>query len=410
MGSALVYALLPTVSHGATMRVASTYVLNEDQASPDDLYLVSEDIWLNGTTTGDAFLVAGKALVVGPVTDDLFFGGGEIAIGGLVGGDARLVGGTLTVTGTVEEDLLSVGGAVILDDESLVKGNVLLYADHVELFGAVTGDVEVYARNIILRGTIEGSALIHAEESFSMQGEAAILGDLAYEAPSEVIRSENATIGGEVSFEQRIREADSGFSWNLFMFRILASAFAGLLLLLLFPAFSSHAAHRALSNNGSLILLGLAVLVLTPIIAFVLMATILGIVPGLVVLMAYGSALLVAAALTPVLAGGALAKWLKKEDTLRWYWITLGAAALIVVGIVPVLGVLVRALFYLTALGTLAALLHEHIWKKRKSEPSMEPPVADDPDTEPEALEASTDEHHAEDTTPEEQEKSEPAS
>jgi MFS family permease len=116
--------------------------------------------------------------------------------------------------------------------------------------------------------------------------------------------------------------------------------------------------------------------------------------PAVFVLFAYGAGIVFACALAPILAGTALAMWLKKEDGQRWYWVSLGAIALALLTLVPVVGWIVRLIVFLSALGITARLIHEHVWMHRKG---VEETV---PDIEPVSIESSVleGEHHEEKT------------
>jgi uncharacterized protein involved in cysteine biosynthesis len=82
-----------------------------------------------------------------------------------------------------------------------------------------------------------------------------------------------------------------------------------------------------------------------------------------------------ACALAPILAGTALAMWLKKEDGQKWHWVSLGAIALALLTLVPVVGWIVRLIVFLSALGITARLIHEHVWMHRKSTEEKTAPI-----------------------------------
>jgi cytoskeletal protein CcmA (bactofilin family) len=392
---------IPQPGNAAVIRVGDTYTHGTEATATGDMYLLGESVAVHGSSTDDLFVIAGTSDVLGPVGGDVFTAGGTVRVSAPVAGDLRVAGGEVYISGDIAEDALVFGGTVIIDEGARIGGDLIIYADYVEMGGTVQGATDIYAGNVVVRGTLEGPARVEVGESLTLEEGGAIGSGLVYRAPNEIMVPSNVSITGDIVYEETtIPDSNEDSSWPGFLFRILVSLLAGVLVLKLFPKFSHEASTRALANNGSVALVGLAVLVSVPILSLLLMFTFLGIVPALFILFAYGAGVVFACALAPVLAGTALATWLKKEDGQRWHWVSLGATALILLTLVPVVGWIVRLLVFLTSLGIISTYLYDHIWKHRKST---------DVQSEPEAVTTASADAHEEHTSEKTEEKSEGA-
>ena len=394
-------AVLMALPHnaGATVvRGGDVYVFERDAVIDRDAYFVGKELFLKGTVQGDLFAAGAKVEIDGVVDADVLVLAGNALVGGDTGGDVRIAGGEVMVTGTTAEDVVILGGTVRFTADSFVGENVLVYADVLLLEGTIDGSIEVHARSVLLQGAINGSANIEARESFSMTRDATIAGDLTYRAPRQLFLSDTASIGGEIEFIQAVAR-EGGLGATGLMIRIIMAVVAGVLLMILFPAFTRTASRRALSDNGLIALKGLALLFFVPLFAIMLLPTVFGILPAVIILTAYLLWILVAMALTPVIAGVLLARALKREDGQFWAWASLGAIVLNLVTMVGFLGFLLAFLIFLVAFGTIGSLLYHALWKNRK--------VSEVADTEsqdtPSSPEETSNEDHAD--TPETTEK-----
>jgi len=355
------------VSEAAVVRTGTEYTLEADAGVQGDLYLVGERITTQGSTTGDVLVVASAAELAGPVGGDVLVAAGTATVAsGPIDGDFRAAAGELTLATRVAEDAVILGGNVILTDKTTIGGDLLVYADYLEIAGTVNGHIEAHARSIIVHGTLLGQADFDARESFTASDKARFADTVRYSAPREGMISDTAIIEGEVMFTPTDTHApEDSIDWWGALIGALISLGAGVALLLLFPAFTRRATEHALTNNGSAVAVGLVVFFAAPVCIVLAGITVVGAVPALALFTLYGLGMMAAFALSPVLAGSILARWLKKGDGQYWAWVSLGAFTLSCITLLPIVGFLVRMLVFFVALGTLAMLAYDSLWKKR---------------------------------------------
>lgn len=390
-----------SISNAAVMRAGSIYTLEEDAGIQGDAYLVGETVTTYGSTTGDALIIGSGVLVSGDIGSDALVLGGNVNVTAPVGGDLRVAGGDVELSGSTTEDVIAVGGNVTLHENAYVGGDLIVFADRLTIAGTVQGHIEAHARSVSITGTLVGPSDFDVRESLTLSGDARILSTLSYHAPREAVVSDRVVVEGEMVFTPRSveREDDDGIAWMAFLLRALIVFVGGVLLLKLFPTATRRASEYALTNNGSAVFTGFGMLILTPFVIVILGMTLLGVLPAFMLMFAYGLLLLCACALTPILAGVILARWLKKQEGLTWAWVSLGAFALSFITLLPVIGWLVRFLVFLLALGTIGTLIYRGLWKKHNASA----PASDTPAESPSTPVEHTESHEHEDTQKTEQ-------
>ncbi len=364
-GAALVSGAV--VAHGATVRGGEYYEVGAGTELDGDLYFAGKSLTLSGTTTGDVLAVGSQLTATGTVVGDTLLVGGRVEQRGIVKGDARLVGGQVTVEGTVDEDLVIVGASVYIAKSAVVHGDLLVYGDELTVDGTVDGAAEVRVRTATLDGRFGRNVNVRTGQSLVVGNNAIFAGDLSYSAPREVHLPEaKGSLGGAVHYAPLTGAAASGPLGTSFLLLLLLSIVAAGSVLLVFPAFTRRVIDHSLSNTGIGIAKGFILLFALPGGAVLLSATILGIIPGLVLLFMFFVLMLVSFAVTPVLVGSVLARWLKKTDGFELSWAAFGAIVLAALALVPLIGFLVGAAFFLIVFATVCGLTYEVFWVSRK--------------------------------------------
>jgi hypothetical protein len=122
---------------------------------------------------------------------------------------------------------------------------------------------------------------------------------------------------------------------------------------------------------GMSLLLGFAVLVVTPFLAVLLAITFVGVIPAIVILLGYIIVLIVAKIYSGILVGAFLSNWWKKDIRTNWKWALVGTLALGIISFLPIVGGIACFIFFLASLGALANRAHSW-WKMRNNGPMLE--------------------------------------
>jgi hypothetical protein len=240
--------------------------------------------------------------------------------------------------------------AVLLSGDALIEGTVagwlVVFNGRTEITGTVEEDVIVFAGDVVLRsGSRVGGDVITLEDPQIEQG---------------------ATIEGSVDdLETRWNLYDITFAGRFawWLAYTVSTLVLGLVLVLLARGVDRASVRAVRERLGATIGLGLLVFVLLPIVAGLLVATIVGIPLGLSLLFA----LALVYSIGYVICALALGRLVVKEPTSRYVAFLVGWGALRVIALVPFLGGISWTLSTLLGLGML--------WVTARAAPSEVRPV-----------------------------------
>ena len=351
----------------AVTRIADSVVISD--ALEDDLYAVGGEVRIEGSVAGTTVAAAGTAEISGDVAGDVILAGGRVTIDGGVGDDLRAVGGTVTLAGFVTDQATIAGGTVTIGPDSAVGGRTWVAAGDLDMAGQIGGNLKVAAGTVVISGRVAGDVEVAARE-IRIEPGAVIGGNLIWRSAKPPVIAEDARILGQVlaGGEEPTSlvdapQADFRAGWPVGT----AIAAAALVLLWFNPGLVSRSTEVFRAAPGRTLLLGLAALVMAPVLAVVLFVTVLGWLLGLVVLAGYFFGLLLAGLLgvlivVQLLRGrfGATPGSPPLPGTGGWRGILLLLLVVaMIVGLqqVAVLGGVVTVLLVLTGLGVLTALV-----------------------------------------------------
>lgn len=141
---------------GGKLRTGETITIGAGDTVSGDLYAFASTVVVDGTVDGDLMAFAGQVTVNGTVTGDVLAAGGGVSITGGVDGDARIAGGQVTVSGAVGEDVFAAGGQANVASGGTVGGDLIVSGGQVTVAGSVAGGIEGSAGTYSRTGTVGG--------------------------------------------------------------------------------------------------------------------------------------------------------------------------------------------------------------------------------------------------------------
>ena len=312
------------------------------------------------------------------ISDDLDAVGGTVIVRGTVDGDLNAVGGTVVIaeTGVVTGDLTGSAGAVTV--EGTIEGAVELATGSFTLreSGTVGGDLDVAAGEVVLGGSVDGSATV-AADTLRVGSSASVGGDLRHDVGTLV---NDGQVAGEVRAVDLGNTEFGGIgftipTWISVLYTVLAHLALGAVLLLVVPGFvgdvESTGIERAARSGG----IGLAALVLVPVLLVVLAITIVGIPLALLGAAGYGLLVWVGLVLGAYVLGRGLLRGLDRDEGSAARWIALAIGVLLVGAsqFVPG-GGLFRLALTLVGVGAVVLSVNDRRTGRRGDEPA-EPEV-----------------------------------
>lgn len=371
----------PALALASTVGVGKDYTVRKGKVVAGNLYAGSGNITVTGDVIGDLTAAGGGVLVTGKVAQDVLAAGGSVDLFGDVGSDIRAAGGRVNINGTVSGDVLAAGGMVQILSGAIVKGDVLVAGGSVVINGTVNGSVRAGGGSVVINGTVLHNVDVKAGKTFEVGSSAVINGDVTYRSPKELKIAEGALIRGKTLFAPLTRMdkltiggpaglalKKIGFLIGLaFLLKLLAVFALALVLVLPYRKLTEAVSHKFVTRFWHSLWLGLVNLIVVPVAAVILIASVIGLLPGVLLGLLYAALLLTAHVYAGIFLGGWLSKKLNHSKALH---VTVksalvGVVALDLIGFIPFAGWLVKGVFFLAALGSLATLAYEKFWEER---------------------------------------------
>lgn len=323
--------LVPAVVLGATFQSNNTTNIEKSEVIKDDLYISSAETNIKGTIEGDLYIMAGQVNVDGEVAGDLNILGGTVSVNGKVGDDLRAAGGTVEIGGKVDDDLFIATGQCQLKPSSVIDGEVYIGAGSLVIAGQ-TESIKAGIGNLTVKrsGTIKG--------------------DLIYQSQNQAEIAPEADINGEVNFKQTQQEKKTATTFRL-VYGFLSSVLVGVLLIYLLSSFIEDTLKDCLPKVGLSILWGMGILIITPILAIILLMTIIGTPLSIGLMLVYPILLYLGKIIGMIGLGFWLIGKFKSETELDWLAVILGAFIFYLLGLVAIVGPALQFTIQIIGLG-----------------------------------------------------------
>ena len=332
-----------------------------------NLYTAGGQVIVDANSSKDAVIAGGTVTVNGNTADDLIVAGGNIYLKGNVGGSTRVAGGTINVDGKITGDLVILGGTVYVSSNAAIGGDVVVAGGSLVIDAPVAGSIQFAGGSLEINNTVGGDINAKLSRGLILDANANIKGTLNYQSPLEYQRDANAKTSGQVNFTQRNLNRTAAFAALLtiaFFIRLVAVLITSLLLFYFFRKPFTSAVEN--TRNGGFwknIGIGFLVLVVTPIVGILLLATIIGYYLAIITFLAYILTLIISG----IIGSVALGSWMLwrvngREFRVDYRAILVGLIVVAILRVIPLVGWLVMLLVLLTGLGAVS----RQFWQSRK--------------------------------------------
>lgn len=334
----------------------------------DDTYAAGGMVQVDADINGDLLIGGGKILINGNVSQDLSVGGGDIVVAGEVADDVRIGGGNVQLSGIIKDDLFVGGGNVDITDTAFVGGDLVVGGGNLVLNGDIQGSVIAGLGSIVINGKVMGNVILHNADKITFGPKGKVMGDLTYRSPREYKFTKDQ-VEGDITykpsdwpeaneFKKELPGFMVAFMAGFQMYALLSLLFFGLFLLWIYRYFPLHVAAHALESPLRDLGVGFIVLLLGPVIALIMMITLVGLPLGLLVLGLWMALICIAKVIAAAIIGAKIVRIDQKSSFLRMYGsFASGALIFVLLGLIPVFGWLIKVFLILMAIGA-TALYH----------------------------------------------------
>lgn len=253
------------------------FISSEAETLRDEMWISAQNITISGETLDDLFAAGTTLDLRGNFKSDVWAGGTQIIAAGRFNDHVRLVAKMVQISGMLNGSLMAFGTTVKIEPSATLAKNMLCFGENVITEGAIGGNAKIVAQQATIGGKITGDVTIVAQSIVILPG-TEIGGNLNYTAPNELVLSPSITLNGKLNRTFEPVQPVQFFKQNLtaHFFFAFAALFTGMVFGPLFPRYTAHTVHLLSTARGACLLIGFAALFLIPILAFLLLFTLIG--------------------------------------------------------------------------------------------------------------------------------------
>ncbi len=364
MAVALLAALVtllavPLTAHAATnMRSGTTASVAQGETIDGSVYLAGSTVTVAGSVHGDVYCAGQNIDITGTVEGDVICAGQTVNVSGNVLGNIRVAGQTVAIAGPVARNVSVFGQSITFTGNAVVNGDITAFGSMLQIGGKIGRDATVGGQNVTLGGTV-GRNVVSYVEQLTVGNGAHVGGNVDYTSSNQLQVGASGSVSGQTQrhdppkHEEKQQETWATRVWGV-AYWFGATLLFGLFLLGLAPRSFKSSMPLMIKQGGWALLAGFATLIMTPVVAVLLMATVIGIPVGISLLLVWGVALVASFAYS----GYTLGEWMTvhaswKLKLPRFSALVLGLLVLSILMLIPVVGGLFGFLALVWGLGGL---------------------------------------------------------
>ncbi len=347
-----------TAEAATVVRTGDSITLTAEQSVEGDFYGVGKNVAVSGTITDDLIGIAGSLTHNGDVAGDALILAGTVNVEGTVTDDVRIVAGSVTIGGEVNGSLVVVASELTVLSTAVINGDVLFFGGLAEIGGSVQGSIYGSSERLRVDAPINGNIDVTTGQLL-LGDRASVSGNVSYMSYLELVRAQNADVKGKIT-QNTMSDETTPAPWRTPLMVGLIWLFSALVLHLFARRFNeeipSLIAARALRLGG----IGLLFLIAIPFVAALLVASTIGIVFAVVLLLTSLVLIIVAWMLIPLVIGHVVSVALKRSHSIP-VKILLGVVIGTTLLFVPFVGGGIFLAFLIVTVGALLESLYRYL-------------------------------------------------
>jgi hypothetical protein len=358
----LVFGNRPTTTKAAYLQGDANADINISHPISTDAFIAVNSLSVNSLVGGELFAAANN-LTINKKSDRSIFGVGNVVnINSGSSYDTFIAGNEVTLSGDFAQDVYVLGNDVTLNSNTDIHGDLKIYANRVYLDGKIAGGVEISAGYITSQATIGGNFNTLGSNQLTFKG-GSIGNGLSYLNGTMVNGLDTVNVTGDIKVrpvdtskqnQRTYSDVLAGLVYAMFSLFILGGA-----LILFAPKKMVEIEEVVLGKWSTHFWRGLLTLIVAPIMAMVLLMTMIGWRVALVVFLFYMLMLLLTTPIAMFIFGGQLMQKLHtKNQPNMWLDLIVGVLVVSIFTALPYIGWALGVIFFFAfSLPTLGAML-----------------------------------------------------
>ena len=346
----MLFLTIPVSAKAFIVKTGDSIYIAKDQTIEGNLYAAGANITVDGTVTGDVICAGQTVNINGIVEGDVICAGQSVNINGPINGSVRVAGNSININSQVSHNAMAFGAAVNLGTEASVGWDMLIGAATGEIRGKVGRDLYGGVASAVIAGEIGKDVRLKIDNQKSDKSGLIIIdgatigGNIIYTDKAEASIANNAAIAGEITHNlPKIRKEKTitVWAWGR-LYSIFSALVVGLVLISLWHNQIKKLTDKMLDKVGPSIGWGVIVMFLTPIIAIVLLITLIGAPLAFILIGVWLIALFISKILVGILVGrNLLEKFWKKQKNSLIFAMVIGIIISWIIFSIPVIGWLI---------------------------------------------------------------------
>ena len=334
----------PNAAAAFVIRTGDQVIVPKGETINETLLVAGQSVTIDGDVKGDVICAGQNIDINGLVEGDVICAGQNITVANAVSGSVRAAGQTLKINGAVGRNVTVAGQSISAG--STIAGEMFFAGQQAIINGRVEKNVAGAADSITINGQIAGNADFK-DNKLALQDGGRIAGALNYASANELTGQSNQVLGGikrtipqekdrfmagktQKSVEQKIGDKITDLAVNLAL---------ALALMFFFKDFTQKLSAALLEKPVRSLGWGFVILAIVPLIAAVLVLTIIGIPVAIIMVLLYLAALFLSRLFAAVAVGRKITQsyWKNKQES-RFVHAVIGVIVLWVLFAIPVVG------------------------------------------------------------------------
>ncbi len=300
------------------------------------------------------YFSAGNALQNDMEIDGLLFTAGNSINYNGTSEYSFIAGNLINFNGKSEKDVFIAGNTINIAKEALINRDLYLAASDININADINGNAFISAKNLTINSKNINGNLFLSAENIIITSDSEVNGTIKYPENAKISGIENVPAEKLVTYHVNENSNDNNFASKVTstIFSIICYIAVAYILYLIFPTLFNKIERKfEFKNTMKTIGLGLAFLIVVPIISVILLITVVGVPISVLALIAYGVLLYLSLPVTANYLGNVILKNNKREKVNFYLATLIGLLIIKIVGLIPVLGVIVSILSTLYGLG-----------------------------------------------------------
>jgi hypothetical protein len=332
-----VFAFVST-TYAGDLKTGSNVVTKSDEVINRTLFTGGENVEINGEVNGDVICAGQNITINAKVNGDVICAGMNVRVNGTVDGDVRLAGQNVTLSGMVSGNASLAGEMITTEQKSKVGRDLQIGSNIATLNGQIGRDLHAGVEKLTLSSTL-GRDLVATATNIELADGAKVGGSLTYYSDNKLQQADGASVSGKVTqepMEKYYQSVSDQGGWVGLIFLSLMLLVFVLAVAALFPRVLGTVTEHAVTKPGTTLLIGLAAVIGVPIAIIVSFLTVVGILFGLALLLAWIVILILACVFFSYYLGRIILR--TKQHVMLTAFV--GALVLILLQFIPIVNVI----------------------------------------------------------------------